>query len=384
MHILVVRSNLPDMGPGTQALTVAKQMRERGHTVSFATSGGVLLPAVVEAGFDVHIVPELAHDRHDLLSVAKGIAKLAQIIRIEKPAVIHGHNAAATICGWLAGLSTGRRLPCVTSVRGVEERETHNWRNQIWKRVPGVLLGVCEKTRSRLMSFGVPDDRIVVTYNGVDTNKFVPSAGQRTEHRALLGLDDNDVVLGSVGAMLAFPGCEGAGKGQHLLVRAAARLKDKHPNLKLLLVGDGSGRPLVEEITREEGMQDRVLFVGQRFDTPQLLNAMDIYGLASTQGEFFPNSIVEAMCMHLPWIGSDIAGLSELTADDEAGWVVPIGDVDALADRLDRLVSDPALRKSRGDRGRREVLEKLTIEKVAQRILGAFRKAGAKAEVVGV
>lgn len=384
MHILVVRSNLPDMGPGTQALTVAKQMRERGHSVSFATSGGVLTPAVIEAGFTVHIVPELAHDRHDPLSVAKGIGSLAKIIRAEKPDVIHGHNAAATICGWLAGLSTGRRLPCVTSVRGVEERQSHNWRNQIWKRVPGVLLAVCEKTRSRLMSFGVPGDRIVVTYNGVDTAKFVPSEAQRAEQRALLGFGADDIVLGSVGAMLAFPGVEGAGKGQHLLVRAAARLKDKHPNLRLLLVGDGSGRPLVEQIAREEGMEDRVLFVGQRFDTPQLLSAMDIYGLASTQGEFFPNSIVEAMCMNLPWIGSDIAGLSELTAGNEAGWVVPIGDVEALADRLDRLASDASLRKSRGDRARQEVMEKLTIEKVAQRILGAFRKAGAPAEVVGV
>ena len=382
MHILVIRSNLPDMGPGTQALTVAKQMRARGHTVSFATSGGVLMPLVIEAGFAVHVIPELAHDRHDPVSVAKGIAALARIIHRERPDVIHGHNAAATICGWLAGLTVGTRLPCVTSVRGVEERASHNWRNQVWQRVPGILLGVCEKTRQRLISFGVPSDKIVVTYNGVDTTRFVPSTRQRADQRKSLGLTD-EVVVGSVGAMVAFPREEGAGKGQHLLVRAAAKLKDKHPRLRVLLVGDGSGRPSVEAVTRDVGMEDRVIFVGQRFDTPQLLDAMDIYALASTQGEFFPNSIVEAMCMSLPWIGSDIAGLGELTAEGEAGWVTPIGDVDALAVNLDRLVSDPELRRSRGERARREVMERLTIEKVTDRILGAFRAAGAKPEVVG-
>ena len=340
------------------------------------------MPLVVEAGFTVHVVPELAHDRHDPVSVARGIAALARIIRAERPDVIHGHNAAATICGWLAGLATGRRLPCVTSVRGVEERASHNWRNQIWKRVPGVLLGVCEKTRERLMSFGVPSARIVVTYNGVDTTRFVPGDRQRAEQRAALGLTD-EVVVGSVGAMVAFAGEEGAGKGQHLLVRAAAQLKDKHPGLRVLLVGDGTGRPLVEAVAREVGIEDRVMFVGRRFDTPELLSAMDIYALASTQGEFFPNSIVEAMCMNLPWIGSDIAGLGELTANGEAGWVTPIGDVDALAANLDRLVSDPELRRTRGDRARREVMERLTIEKVTERILGAFRTAGAKPEIVG-
>ena len=102
-------------------------------------------------------------------------------------------------------------------------------------------------------------------------------------------------------------------------------------------------KALVEAIAAETGMTDRVMFVGRRFDTPELLSAMDIYALPSILGEFFPNSIVEAMCMNLPWIGSDIAGLSELTANNEAGWVSPIGDVEALTADLDRLVSDAGL-----------------------------------------
>ena len=83
--------------------------------------------------------------------------------------------------------------------------------------------------------------------------------------------------------------------------------------------------------------------------------------------------------MELPWVGSDIAGLGELTANGEAGWISKPGDVDALAANIDRLARDGQLRKLRGQRGREEVLARFTIQKVADRILSAYRDAGLKA-----
>lgn len=367
------------MGPGTQPLTIARQMRERGHKTVFATAGGAYTPVVMEAGFPVEIIPELAHDRHDPLSVLRAVARVARLIRKEKPDVIHGHNAAATVCGFLAGLVAGRKLPCVTSVRGVEERDTHQWRNGIWKRTPGILLGVCQKTRQRLESFGCPPEKIVVTYNGIDLATFDPRNGDGDAARAELGLTGK-IVVGTIGAMTGPEELEGPGKGQHNLVKAVARLADRFPELMVLLVGDGPGRAKVEKVVADLRMQDRVIFAGRRFDQPHMLSAMDIYSLPSIHGEFFPNSIVEAMSMELPWTGSDIAGLSELTADGEAGWVSPPDDIDALADCIAKLAADRQLRKERGRRGRREVEERFRIEKVTDRIIQGYRAAGCTAE----
>lgn len=378
MKIMTVRSTLPDMGPGTQPLTVAKMMRERGHETIFATAGGAYLPNVLDAGFQVDVIPELAPDRHNPLAVGIVIAKLAKVISRERPDVIHGHNAAATLCTALAGRMVGQNLPSATSVRGVEERTTHQWRNKIWKRTPGVLLGVCEKTRERLLSFGCAADKIVVTYNGVNPAHFDPEkVGERTRMRERLGLTGK-LVIGSIGAMVGPDNLGGPGKGQHLLVEAAALLKDEIPQLTVLLIGDGPGRAQVEAVAKRCGIEDRVVFTGQRFDVAPLLAAMDIYCLASIYGEFFPNSIVEAMCMALPWIGSDIAGLSELTANDEAGWVSMPGDVAALAANLRRLAVDPDLRHLRGQRARQEVLNRFTIDLVGDRILQAYELAGLK------
>jgi len=375
MHILTVRSTLPDMGPGTQPLMIAREMRRRGHSVTFATSGGFYTETVRAAGFPVYIIPELAPDRHHPLAVVKAVVKLRRLIAAEPPDVIHGHNATATILAVVAGRLGGLRLPAVTSVRGVEERPTHQWRNGVWKRTPGLLLGVCEKTRERLLSFGVPDEKIRVTYNGVELDRFQREAVDSAAQRAKLGLDGR-IVVGTTGAMTGPTELDGPSKGQHNLVKAVGLLKDRHPDLAVLLVGDGHNRWKVEAAARESGVEDRVVFAGRRFDIPEMLSAMDIYCLASIYGEFFPNSVVEAMSMGLPWIGSDIAGLSELTAGDEAGWVSPIGDVDALAASLDRLVSDPDLRAARGARARAEVEQRLSIEKVCDRIVAAYVDAG--------
>lgn len=375
MHILTVRSTLPDMGPGTQPLVIARELRRRGHSVSFATSGGAYTETVRAADFPVHIIPELAPDKHRPDAVLRGVAKLRRLIKDDAPDLIHGHNAAATILAVGAGRLAGRRLPAVTSVRGVEERSTHQWRNGIWKRTPGILLGVCEKTRERLLTFGVPDSKIRVTYNGVELDRFKPGAIDGDAERAKLGLTGK-IVVGTTGAITGPTDLDGPSKGQHNLVKAVGLLKDRHPDLAVLLVGDGHNRWKVEDAARAAGVEDRVVFAGRRFDIPEMLSAMDIYCLASIYGEFFPNSIVEAMAMGLPWIGSDIAGLSELTVNGEAGWVTPIGDVGALATNLDKLVSDPKLRASRGARARIEVEERLSIAAVVDRILSAYHDSG--------
>jgi glycosyltransferase involved in cell wall biosynthesis len=374
MHILMVRSTLGDSGPGTQPLTLALELTRRGHKVSFATSSGVLIPEVIKRGFPVHIVPFLAVDRHDPVSLVRGMFALGKLIRRENVELLHGHNGAATLYAWLGGLLFGRRLPAVTSVRGVEERSTHQFRNHIWRYLPGKLLAVCENGRVRLMRYGVPRERIVVTYNGVDLTRFDPAAYDREAVRQELGLTGKTVIA-TTGVMVGEPSWGGPGKGQHLLVQALGRLHQRFPELRVMLIGDGNMRPAVEETARSLGIDDRVLFLGRRFDVPRLLSAVDIYCLPATHGEFFPNSIVEAMAMAKPWVGSDIAGLSELTANGEAGTVVPIGDVAALTAALEPLVADPQLRRKMGERARREVEQRFTIDKVVDRVIEGYSLA---------
>ncbi len=378
MKILAVRSLLSDNGPGTQPLTLALALRDRGHETVFVTAGGANVGNVRAAGFAVHLVPELAPDRHNPLAIARALWRLAGIVGEARPDVIHGHNAAATLCAYTAGLLRGRNVPCVTSVRGVEERASHQWRNAIWRNLPGVLLAVCDNTRLRLRDFGVAEGRIRVTYNGVDQARFDPAKHDRAEAKAALGLA-NKVVVGCVGAMVPAAGIAGPTKGQHVLIRAVAGLLGEFPDLALLLVGDGSERGGLEVLAADLGIADRVHFAGRRFDVPQLLSAMDIFALPSIFGEFFPNAILEAMAMGLPWVGSDIAGLGELTAGNRAGWVSAPGDVYALKAKLRALLNDTQLRQQRSIAARHEVEQRFCVTQVTDRVLAAYTLAGARA-----
>jgi glycosyltransferase involved in cell wall biosynthesis len=83
------------------------------------------------------------------------------------------------------------------------------------------------------------------------------------------------------------------------------------------------------------------------------------------------------MAMGKPWVGSDIAGLSELTAEGGAGLLVPVGDVDGLAQRLHTLATDKRLREEMGRRARAEVEQRFTIVRVVDRVLAAYANAGA-------
>jgi glycosyltransferase involved in cell wall biosynthesis len=210
------------------------------------------------------------------------------VIRNEKIDVVHGHNAAATMYGWLGGVLAGRHLPAATSVRGVEERATHQRRNRIWRLLPGSLIAVCEKGRERLVSFGVPNERILVSYNGVDLSKFDPDSADRATVRAELGLKD-EIVVATVGAMVGSVDWEGPSKGQHLLVQALAQLQDRLPSLRVMLVGDGDMRSFVEETARRLNVADKGVVRRTSLSTRRdCWRRPDIYCLPSVAGDFSP------------------------------------------------------------------------------------------------
>jgi glycosyltransferase involved in cell wall biosynthesis len=367
MKILQMRSEFEDSGPGTQALTIAKELRERGHDVEFLACGGALQDDIEEAGFRFHVVPGFRVGERGPVQTLKAIGRIARVLRERQIELVHGHNATSVQLAHFASKRNRQRLPLVQSVRGVELRKWFQWRNWIYKISPARLLAVCDFTRQTLIGFGVPQERITVTYNGVDPDRFNPDTVDRQRKRDEFGIQDRTVV-GHIGAMNGF-------KGQDLLVEAIARVKDRFPQVAGLLVGDGPSRELVERRARELNVADRIHFAGMRFESPEFHGAFDIYAQPSVLGEMFPNSIIEAMSMRTPWVGSDISGLSEMTANERAGWVTTPGDVDALAANLAKLLDDDSLRRQRGIEGYDEVHRRFTIQHVVTRIEGVYEQA---------
>lgn len=154
-------------------------------------------------------------------------------------------------------------------------------------------------------------------------------------------------------------------KGHDLMLRALARLADRHPSLRLLVVGDGPERAGLEALASELGVAGRVRFTGLRRDVLRLLAGADI-GVLPSAHEAVPLSVIEQMASGLPVVVTDVGGLPDIVADGQEGYVVPSGDVDALTRRVGELVDDAETRQTLGKAARRRAESEFSIEQSAR------------------
>jgi glycosyltransferase involved in cell wall biosynthesis len=137
------------------------------------------------------------------------------------------------------------------------------------------------------------------------------------------------------------------------------------------LIGDGPLLPQARELSARLGLGDRVQFWGQRRDVAMRLAQAQL-ALLISNWEGFPRSILEAMRAGLPVIASSVGGVAESVRDGETGFTVRRGDVDALRERLQRLMADPAARIQMGQRARQAYEREFTLEHTVERTLSVY------------
>lgn len=210
---------------------------------------------------------------------------------------------------------------------------------------------------------GIDPAKLAVIPNGVDINRFRPM--DVSQKRAELGIDQNAKVMGMFGH---FRG----NKNHALFLETAARVSRICPEAVFVCVGgaDGEkGRALhaaAKHLVEERGIADRVLFLGERRDVAELYNVCDIKVLASFY-EGTANVLLEAMACGLPVIATEAGDNARVVVDGETGFVVGVDDVDALTDRLGRLLTDDTLRERMGCAGRLRAEQEFSIPAMARK-----------------
>ena len=161
-------------------------------------------------------------------------------------------------------------------------------------------------------------------------------------------------------------------KDHATLLRAVARLDPSIP-WTLDLVGDGPGLPAAAELAQELGIGHRVRFLGARRDVERILAGAAALVLC-TWREGLPLAILEAMRAGLPVVASAVGGVPEAVVDGVTGYLVPAGDVDAVAERLARLLSDAELRERLGRAGRQRFEECFSLDPMVNATLAVYRQ----------
>jgi glycosyltransferase involved in cell wall biosynthesis len=223
------------------------------------------------------------------------------------------------------------RCPVVITLRGSLPRLTtyclHRPQLRWALSTAARVLSVSQSLKQAAIGLGIPEHRISVIPNGVDTAKFFPR--DRNEARRALGLPLHRTILLSVGII-------SERKGHHRVIGCLPRVLAHHSDLLYLIVGMErpglSSRPMLERMTLELGLQECVRIVGERphDEVPLWMAAADVVCLA-TRREGRPNVLLEALACGKPVVATRIDGIPELVTSDALGILVSPGDDEGLA-----------------------------------------------------
>jgi len=190
-----------------------------------------------------------------------------------------------------------------------------------------------------------------VVHSGIDMAPFEAARERREETRRKLGIKPDEVVVGAAGRLERV-------KGFTYLIDAVRLLADSNPNLRLLLVGDGSLRT---ELTRAAApLGRRIEFAGFRDDVPDLMAAFDILALPSLN-EGMGRVLLEAGAAGTPVVATHVGGVPDVVRDGETGLLVPPKNAGALANALDALTNDAERRAHMGRAAREFVVPRFSI-----------------------
>jgi glycosyltransferase involved in cell wall biosynthesis len=216
------------------------------------------------------------------------------------------------------------------------------------------VIAISDFVKQQLIACGIPSAKIVVRHLGVDTSRFFPDSAARGVLAAELGAEPDDVIVSTVSVLRSF-------KNPQTIIQACGLLAKRSVPFKLLVAGDGAMLSDLQELAVNLGVADRIHWLGYCADPARLLQASDIFVLAST-GEAFGLVLAEAMACGVPVVGSRSGAIPEIVEDGVTGLLATPRDEVSFADAIEKLARDPNLRKEMGAKSLARVREKFSLE----------------------
>ncbi len=353
MKILQAGSSLFNSG-GIERYIIhlADGLTARGHEVHITAPPGSWLSTTAEnRGYPVWSIK--VYNQHDLHT----LGAYRRLIRREKYDIINTHFSRDYLVPGLASWLEHRRGMVIH--RHMPHCWPHIRRWMYSKALYDKVVGVSHAVYDALLQGGIPADRLEMVYGGVE--KVTP--GPAPDIREELGIPGDSVLIGIVSRVIAQ-------KGHRELVQA---MKFVDKQAVCLVVGDGNDLAHVKRLTVEEGLQDRVHFLGWRNDSDAITAALDVVVQPSLWEEACSQAILEAMSMAKPLVVTQSGGNAELVQHGKNGFVVAKHDLHAMASALNTLTADQALRREMGAEGLKLQQEQFTVETMAQGMERVYR-----------
>ena len=368
-------------GPALHVSYLTKGLEHRGYDTTLVAgklSRGEDSMSYVADELGLEVFPLAAMHRevspvYDPVAVTRLVGEIRRV----RPHILHTHTAKAGAVGRAAALLAGDARPPVIVhtyhghvLRGYFDpirtqffRETE----RALARHTNRLIAVGPQVRDDLVELGVaPASKFSVIRLGIDLESRVLTVDRRAEFRRLFGIPEDRFVVGWIGRMTAI-------KRVPDILAAFKLLRERGVEATLCLVGDGPDRDAIEQLASELGIVRDVLFVGYQRDVAPYYAFFDALLLPSAN-EGTPVVAIEALASERPVVATRVGGVPDVVDDGEDGFLVDVGDIPSLADRLEQLARDPELRARMGKAGRERVVPRYRVERLVDDVDALYRE----------
>lgn len=380
MRILHSVLSLDMGGAHLSAVQLACGMKKAGHMVflSHGPNGGrkdkshpVLLRRLADCGVQLVPIPSLGRDPAPAPDL-RALRETSRLLSELAPDILNTHSAKPGLFAALC-LHRPRRTLHVHTVRGYYHERTafrlhamclKYMERFVYRRADQLVALSPRMVESAGRKGLAPAESFRVIRSGFNTEHFRSFHGRSDEARAALEIPQGVPVAGAVCALV----------DEKLILdlgRAFLKIADADPRTVFVLVGDGPLREAFLKLTRPLGT--RLRFMGLMADPAACYAAMDCL-LISSRCEGLPRVAVEAFCVGTPVVSTDVGAVGEIVRDGDTGFLVRVGDWKALADSAMRILRDPGLRRSLGERGRGMIGAEFGLDAVTRSYLDLYKE----------
>ena len=363
IRVLNILSDTNIGGAGRYLVNFLKYYDRDRFDITVALPKGSLLVPEVKAQNTPVIEVDGMGDKSLDLSV---IRSLREIIRRERPQIVHTHGAmSGRIAGKRAGAKVVFTRHCAFPVPDRVKKGPGRWLNKaLNEHYADQIIAVSPAAAENLTDGGIDPKLIHTMMNGVEpVKRKSPEECQALRQR--LHLSEDTFTLGILARLEAY-------KGHQHVLEAASLLKQEGREFQILVAGKGDYEEALRAMAKELDVEDRVQFLGFVSDVAELLSILDVQLNASYGTETSSLSILEGFSMGLPAIVSRYGGNPWLVDEGENGLLFPNRDSQGLAGCVARLMDEPDTLKRMGLRARQIYEERFTGEIFARNIEAVY------------
>ena len=363
MKILIVTSHLNFGGISSYSVFLAKKLKEKGHNVFIASSGGDMVKELKEDKIGhLKVALNTKSELHPKIILSS--FRIVLFLKANKIDIMHAQSRVSQVTCYLASLFT--KIPYITTCHGFFKPKITRKLFKFW----GIkVIAISEAVRAHLVNdLKVPKDKIVMIHNGVDIGNFKRNYNNEEKESIRKEFSLTKAIVVGIIARLS------SVKGHIYLLEAAKLILNKRKDIQFLIIGDGPEESKLKKHTKTLEIEENVVFHKSILDTAQALAVMDIFVMPSIS-EGLGLAILEAMASSLPIVASDVGGIYSLISEGKNGYLLTPKNPAAIEDAILKIINNSQLAKDMGNLGQKICEKDFSLNVFADQVEKVYTQA---------